>query len=421
MQQKKAAGLKASKLSTDPYKGVRDFYPEDMAMQEYIFGIWKKTAESFGYEQYNASVLEPAELFKAKSGEEIINRQTYTFTDRGDREVTLRPEMTPTVARMVAARKRELSFPLRWYSVANIFRYEQPQRGRVREHWQLNADIFGSDSVEADVETISLAYKVMKNFGAKDGDFEIRLNSRLFLDMVLEKELELSTLEEKNPVLKILDASKKNPEWKAELEKMIGSDKAEKLFAAFKKEEAEKNVTGAVWNRLSDLGIKNIVWDGHVVRGADYYTGVIFEIFDTDPVNRRSLFGGGRYDDLTSLFAPSDSVGKIPAVGFGMGDVTIRDFLETHKLLPSFKSTTDIHICTLEERFIPEAEALAAKLRAKGTAVSVNLTAKKIGDQIGWADKHHIPKVIVIGDEEVKTGKYKVKTLATGEETEMES
>ena len=415
MKQNAAKEAKAAKLSTEPYKGVRDFYPEDMAVQEYIFGIWKKTAESFGYEQYNASVLEPAELFKVKSGEEIVNRQTYTFTDRGDREVTLRPEMTPTVARMVAARRRELSLPLRWYSIPNLFRYEQPQRGRVREHWQFNIDLFGVNTVEADAEVINLAYRTMKAFGAKDEDFEIRLNSRLFLDIVLENDLGLKSQEEKNPILKILDASRKNPEWKAELEKKIGVDNAEKLFAAFKKEEAEKNICGAVWNRLSELGVKNIVWDGHVVRGADYYTGVIFEIFDTNPENRRSLFGGGRYDDLASLFGGD----KIPAVGFGMGDVTVRDFLETHKLLPTFKSSTEIHICTLDEKFIPNAEELAAKLRAKGMNVSVNLTSRKIGDQIGWADKHHVPKIIVVGEEEVKTGKYKVKTLATGEEVEL--
>ncbi len=177
---------KTKKLSTEPYKGVRDFYPADMAVQSYIFDIWKKTAESFGYEEYGASVLEPANFYKAKSGEEIVNEQTYTFIDRGEREVTLRPEMTPTLARMVAAKKRELVFPLRWYSIPNLFRYEQPQRGRVREHWQLNVDLFGVNGIEADVEVISLAYKIMKNFGAKDEDFEIRVNSRNLLRKIFE-------------------------------------------------------------------------------------------------------------------------------------------------------------------------------------------------------------------------------------------
>ena len=148
----------AKKLNTEPYKGVRDFYPEDMFVQNYIFKVMRERAESFGYLEYEASVLEPAELYRAKSGEEIVNDQTYTFKDRGDREVTLRPEMTPTVARMVSAKKRELSFPLRWYSIPNLFRYEQPQRGRVREHWQLNADIFGVKTIQAEVEKIGRAH-----------------------------------------------------------------------------------------------------------------------------------------------------------------------------------------------------------------------------------------------------------------------
>ena len=147
------------KLSLEPYKGTRDFYPKEQFIQNYIFGVWRKVAQSFGYLEYNASLLEEAALYKAKSGEEIINQQTYTFTDRGDREVTIRPEMTPTVARMVAQKRRELSFPLRWFSIPNLFRYERPQRGRLREHWQLNVDLFGVETVEADIEMIKVQLK----------------------------------------------------------------------------------------------------------------------------------------------------------------------------------------------------------------------------------------------------------------------
>src|ERR1700729_362662 len=169
-------------LGTDPYKGVRDFYPEDMAVQSYIFDTWRKVVERYGFVEYNASILEPAELYKAKSGEEIVNEQTYTFTDRGEREVTLHPEMTPTVARMVAAKARELTFPLRWYSIPNLFRYEKPQRGRLREHWQLNVDMFGVDSADAAVEIINLAYDIIKAFGAGNESFEIRINNRRLIN-----------------------------------------------------------------------------------------------------------------------------------------------------------------------------------------------------------------------------------------------
>jgi Histidyl-tRNA synthetase len=168
------------KLSTQPYKGVRDFYPEDMAVQQYLFDIWVRTAESFGFQRYDASVLEPAELYQAKGAvnEELVSEQTYTFTDRGEREVTLRPEMTPTVARMIAARAKELAWPVRWYSIPNLFRYERMQRGRLREHWQLNCDIFGVRDTATDVEIIALAYEILMNFGATDKMFTIHINDR---------------------------------------------------------------------------------------------------------------------------------------------------------------------------------------------------------------------------------------------------
>jgi len=251
-----------SKLGTDPYKGVRDFYPEDMAIENYIFNTWRKVAEKFGYEEYSASILEPTEIYTEKSGAEIVNEQTFTFTDRGDRSVTLRPEMTPSLARMVAARRRNLKFPLRWYSIPNLFRYERPQRGRKREHWQLNCDLLGTAGIEADKEMISLAYAVMKEFGAKDSDFEIRINNS-----------DIETFKEIAP---------------------------------------------------------NLVSDPTLARGQAYYTGTVFEIFDTNKENSRSIAGGGRYDNLLEIF----EVEPIPAVGFGMGDITLRDFLETHKLGP---------------------------------------------------------------------------------------
>ena len=251
-----------AKLGTEPYKGVRDFYPEDMAVQNYIFNTWRKVAESFGYVEDSASPLEPTEIYTEKSGVEIVNEQTFTFTDRGDRSVTLRPEMTPTLARMVAARRRSLKFPLRWFSIPNLFRYERPQRGRRREHWQLNCDLLGIAGIEGDKEMISLVYAIMKEFGAKDSDFEIRINN------------------------------------------------------------ADTDI-------FKEIG-PNFVFDPSLARGQAYYTGMVFEIFDTDSENNRALAGGGRYDNLLELF----EVNLIPAIGFGMGDITLRDFLETHKLGP---------------------------------------------------------------------------------------
>ncbi len=259
-----------SKLSTDPYKGVQDFYPEDMAVERYIFSVWSKVAEEFGYQEYSASPLELTELYTEKSGEEIVKEQTFSFTDRGGRSVTLRPEMTPTLARMVAAKRRELGFPLRWYSIPNLFRYERPQRGRRREHYQFNADILGVTDTSADVEVVNIAYSILKKFGAKDEDFEVRLNH------------------------------------------------AQGRLDEVDKFQAE----------LKNKGIANTKIDESLARGQTYYTGLVFEIFDTNQENGRSIFGGGRYDNLLELF----DVEPVPAVGIACGDIVIRDFLETHGL-----------------------------------------------------------------------------------------
>jgi histidyl-tRNA synthetase len=348
---------KKTKLSTEPYKGVRDFYPADMAIQNYIFNIWRKTAESFGYEEYEASVLEPTELYKAKSGEEIINEQTYSFKDRGDREVTLRPEMTPTLARMIAAKRKELKFPVRWYSMPNLFRYEKPQRGRLREFFQFNADIFGVAGIEADMEMILLADAIMKNFGLKKDQFEIRINVGA-------------------------NASKKD---------------AETLMAELKK-----------------FGITNTAFEEGIVRGMEYYTGIVFEIYDTNKENSRALFGGGRYDNLLDIFGAE----KVPAVGFGMGDVGIKNVLETYNLLPVVSSPAKLYICVMTQKELEYAQKLAQKARDAGINTIVDYSFKKVGDQIQYADKNKIPYIAVIGGNEMKTGKFKIKELSSGKESE---
>ncbi len=347
---------KKQSISTEPYKGVRDFYPEDMAIENYIFSVWKKTAESFGYSEYAASVLEPTELYKAKSGSELVNEQTYTFTDRGEREVTLRPEMTPTAARMIAAKRKELKFPIRWYSIPNLFRYEKPQRGRLREFFQFNADIFGVDSMEADMEIVMLAYGIMKNFGLKDYQFEIRLN--------------------------------------------VGANAAQK--------DAE-----LLMKKLKEIGIENTRFDAEIARGMDYYTGIVFEIYDTGIANPRAIFGGGRYDNLLDIFGEE----KVPATGIGMGDVGIRNMLETYNLLPALPSTTKLYLCPMSENEIAYAQQLAEKIRAAGVNVAVDYSGKKVGDQIKYADKNKIPYIAVIGADEVKNSSFKLKNLAAGTET----
>jgi histidyl-tRNA synthetase len=410
-----------SKLSTENYKGVRDFYPEENFIQNYIFSVWRKVVESYGYVEYNASVLEPAELYKAKSGEEIVNDQTYTFTDRGEREVTLRPEMTPTIARMVAQKEKVLSFPLRWYSIPNLFRYEKPQKGRLREHWQLNVDLVGIDSILADAEIISVAYNIMKTFGAKDENFVIKINSRKIINL-LYKKFELTT-ENSNKVSKILDKKDKISkaafddsikeifgENSKEFEKLIESN--EKLLESLGEESSERKELVGLIEELEKSGIKNIAFDPTLMRGFDYYTGAVFEVFDLNPDNNRSVFGGGRYDDLMDIFGTR----KIPAVGFGAGDVTMRDFLETYNLLPLYRSTVDVYIATISKEYIAPANALAQKLREEGLNVALDLTNKKVGEQIKAADKQGAAFVVTIGEDEVKSEIYPLKNMKSGEE-----
>lgn len=399
--------LENEKLSTDSYKGVRDFYPEDQSFMNYVTSTMREVVEKFGYAEYHASILEPSELYKAKGSDnaEIVNEQTYSFTDRGGREVTLRPEMTPTVARMVAARRRELGFPLRLFSIPNVFRYERPQRGRLREHWQLNVDLFGSTSIEADTEVIAVAHALMKAFGASDDDFTIKIGSRNFLN-ALTAELKLSN-ENAKALIQLLDRRKKLGPGEFESQLADLGVAAEMLKSDKVPSDVEE-----VLSRLNERGIENAEFDPSIVRGFDYYSGIVFEVFDTNEGNNRALFGGGRYDNLTALFGGE----PVPGVGFGMGDVTIKDFLEVRGRLPEYAPKTVLYIAVASPNEVAHAQALAADLRAQNVAVAVDFGEKKLGDQIKAATKHHIPYLLVVGEEEVASGSYTVRHLDSGEE-----
>ena len=391
-------------LSPDSYKGVRDFYPKDWARLSAIFGTLRKTLALWGYEEYNASPLERAELYEAKTSEEIVNEQTYTFIDRGNRKVTLRPEMTPTLARMVANKRRELALPLRWFSIPNVFRYERPQKGRLREHYQLNVDLIGIASEEADIEILRIASELLKAFGAKESDFVIRVNSRALLTKAC-KTAGLNA-EATRAYLRLLDKkSKMTPEAFGVAQSSITVKDPLTLV--------ESKEIKALVATFTELGVTNAVFDPTLTRGFDYYTGVVFEIFDTNPANPRSIFGGGRFDKLVSLFGGD----AIPAVGFGMGDVTLADFLETHGLMPKDDGgAPQLYLGTPSPSDIPAAQAFADTLHKEGGRVFVNLTDKSLGDQIKDAVKRDIPLFIAYGKDEVANQTVRMKILATGEE-----
>ncbi len=422
--------IMAEKLSTEPYKGVRDFYPEDMAIQQHIFDVWSKTAESFGFQRYDASVLEPSELYKSKGAEneELVNEQTYTFLDRGNREVTLRPEMTPTVARMIASRHKELSFPARWYSIPNLFRYERAQRGRVREHWQLNCDMFGSNDISSDVEMISLAHSILINFGANPEMFTIKVNHKRLAAEVIDYNVKKAgysiTEDQINKVIRLTDKIEKiaPKDFERMMTEIVGEgvsssvmeiyseDREGFLDSVHKTDSLERLLE--IMRSLREMGIK-IEYDPTLVRGFDYYTGLIFEIFDNNPNNNRSMLGGGRYDNLTSLFGDE----AIGGIGFGMGDVTMRDFLETHDLLPRLSNSASVVVIPTEASLNLEAEKVARSLRKIDLSVMVDISTRKLGKKIASADSSGAGYVLIVGEDEVTRNEFVLKNLADGTET----
>jgi histidyl-tRNA synthetase len=414
-------------ISTTPYKGTRDFYPEDFRVRQYIFDTWVKTCLQFGYEQYDASIVESLELYQAKTSEEIVSEQTYAFEDRGGRAVTLRPEMTPTVSRMIAARRQELAYPVRWFSIPNVWRYERPQRGRLREHWQLNVDVFGIDNSSADYEVIALVDAIMQSFGAKRDMYTIRLNSRKLINYIMADYLQLDEAEA-TTIIRLIDRKDKieyaefsalvsasiSPSQREEhatdekLLELLSITSLDQLPSDIAQHQSVQTLRDLV-KLLSSQGITNVQFDLSLMRGFMYYTDVVFEMVDTNPVNNRSMFGGGRYDGLVGQFG----VEPLPTVGFGMGDVTIRDFLETHKLLP--KLTTSVQATViLVDATLADAMPLVNRMRQEGAKISVDSTDRKLEKKLKSVAKNAVPYAILLGKEELESNQITLKDMRRG-------
>ncbi len=418
-------------LPTQPYKGARDFYPQDKRLQKYMFAKLRQVAESFGYQEYDAPIIEPLELYLSKTSEEIVAEQTYNFVDRGGRNVTLRPEMTPSVSRMVAAKRQELSYPLRWYSIPNLWRYERPQHGRLREHRQLNIDIFGVPGIEADHEVILVADAIMQAFGAKRDMYEIRISSRSLMNWLLLEYLRLDYTQAV-AIMRVIDRRSKLSE--KEFMDLVGAllspvqrenDVLQRLTAIIKVKKLtelplvthQHPAVTELMNLLKLLeenGVHNAVFDPTIMRGFDYYTNIVFEVFDTSPENNRAMFGGGRYDGLVGEFG----VEPLPTVGFGMGDVTLQNFLEGHKLLPNLPSEVDAAVILIGDVY-KAAQKTLAMLRKEGLKIAVDSTGRKLDAQIRSAAKAGYPYAIFIGLQELQSQRFKLKDLASGQEKEL--
>ncbi len=415
-------------LQTQPYKGARDFYPEDFRVRDFMFNKIRTVVKKYGYEEYDAPLLEPLDLYMAKTGEEIVNEQTYSFVDRGGRQVAIRPEMTPTVSRMVASKRQELAYPLRWFSIPNLWRYERPQRGRLREHWQLNVDLFGDENINAEHELILLGSDLLKSFGAKSPMFEIRVNNREFINHLFESYFGLNPTQS-HTLSKLIDRMDKieRAVFEADVDALCTPSQKEaglsdrilqilsiKTIAELPEElrahDSIFKITTLI-NWLRSSGVDNVRFDITLMRGFDYYTGVVFEFFDLDPENNRAMFGGGRYDGLVGLFG----VEPVPVVGFGMGDVTLQNFLTSHNLLPKINSEIDLIIITVGDVY-ERSQPLLKDLRRMGLNIFVDATDRKIANKIKNADKHGVKFVMFVGENELNEGQYPVKNLETGHE-----
>lgn len=416
-------------LSSQAYKGTRDYYPEQKRVQNYIFETWKTVVERFGYEEYGAPILENLETYAAKSGQELVNEQTYTFTDRGGRTVAIRPEMTPTISRMVAARRQELAYPARLFSIANFMRYERPQRGREREFWQLNVDIFGVDVVAADVEIITIADAILKEFGAAPTDYTIRVNNRKFIHFMMADYLGLDAVAAQQ-MIKLFDRRNKITEQDFDeqallilgeeqadavdkIKQVINSTSLDALPEPLQQSAALDEIR-QVLAGLVAAGITSAVFDATLMRGLDYYTGTVFEAFDTHPDNNRSLFGGGRYDGLVGLFGAE----SISAVGMAPGNTMIENFLEMHGLLPANVSKTNVYVAVINDA-LTIASNVARELRKHGINAEVDITGRKLDKQIKTAVKKHIPYLLFVGPQDSKAQAYSFKTVTSEVEDKL--
>ncbi|MEY2480427.1 MAG: histidyl-tRNA synthetase [Verrucomicrobiota bacterium] len=391
--------------------GFRDFLPADCATRNYIFATWREVARRYGFAEWDGPVLEPTELYKKKSGNEIVG-QLFNFIDKGEREVSLRPELTPTLARVVATHDREFRKPLKWFSVGQFFRYEKQQRGRLREHFQLNCDIIGESDFSADVELIALCIDILRGFGLTEKDFVVRISDREFwTDFLKQQNLPSERWEE---VLQTIDKSEREPRDKtAEKLGQLADPVMSILEKGGRSDKLDRLVNGLGARDLA----KYVDIDVRIVRGLAYYTGTVFEVFDRAG-ELRAIAGGGRYDNLIAQL--SDGAVTMPALGFAMGDVVLRGLIESLtstalKMGESIRGEQKIQIYVVIAKEERRGDALAQiqALRERGYHVDYPLVAAKVGKQFQTAEDLGATMALLYGDE---WPNVKLKTLATREE-----
>ncbi|MBN2046763.1 MAG: histidine--tRNA ligase, partial [Anaerolineaceae bacterium] len=399
-------------------KGTRDFYPEDMSLHSWLYGILKNLSEQYGYEEYDGPFLEKLELYAAKSGEELVKEQSFCFEDRGGDFITLRPELTPTLARMVAQKQNQLTFPLRWYSFGPFWRYERPQRGRTREFYQWNIDMIGVNSPDADAELVAICAAFFEQVGLSSDLVKIKVNNRRLMDEQLGK---MEVAADLHPaVFKLIDRRPKlkTDAWE-ELAFEMGLNAAQ--LTSLKKLLDDQNLwkqsdeLKRLFEMLNAMGYSEYVeYDPSIIRGLDYYTGTVFEAVEVN--GGRAILGGGHYDNLVG-----DVGGQpLPGVGFAMGDVMIKIVLGDYHLLPALGSYQDTVIVTVfDDEHFPVSFKLAANLRREGFKVMVYPTADKLIKQFKYADRNGVRIALVLGPDELAQNQVTIKDLESREQEQV--
>ncbi|MBN1138775.1 MAG: histidine--tRNA ligase [Anaerolineae bacterium] len=405
-----------TKTTIQAVKGTRDFYPEAMAFRNWLYGQVRSISEQFGYQEWEAPILERLELYAAKSGEELVREQAFVLKDRGGDELALRPELTPSLARLIAQRQGSLNLPVRWFSYGPFWRYERPQRGRTREFFQWNADLVGSDSPSADGELVSIAAMFLRNVGLSAGEVAIHINSRQLMDQKLaeigvgpDRRLDMFHLIDRRDKMQPADWEA----WAADLG--LSPDQLASLSALLDSTELwrESDELRQVFAVVQAFGVADyLLYDAAVVRGLDYYTGPVFEAYDRAR-RFRAILGGGRYDNLVADVGGD----RIAAVGFAMGDAVVEVLLDHFGKRPSLPASPSRVLVTLfsQELYAPTL-ALAGRLRRAGVNAEQFLEPEKLGKQIRYADRKGIPFALILGPDELAAGQIVLKTLATGEQ-----
>ena len=405
----------ASKIKT--VKGTREFYPEQMFLRNFIFDKVRAASQTFGYQEWDGPFIETIDLYAAKSGEELVKKQSFTFEDRGGESVTLRPELTPSLARMIAAKQGGLVFPIRWWSFGPFWRYEQPQKGRSREFFQWNIDMLGVNSPEADAELIAVGATFLRSVGLGPDRALIYVNNRRLMDsefdalgIALEKRLDVSNLVDRRTKMEPAKWDAYGLEMGLTQAQLDGLKDILGNFDLWKKSDELTRLFAA----LNALGVSEYVkFDPNIMRGLLYYTGTVFEAFDTSGSLKRAIFGGGRYDNLLA-----DVGGQpISGVGFAMGDVVIGIILEEAGLVPEFEpSPAQVLVTVFDESLWLESYKLGNELRSAGLKVMVYPEPAKLPKQFKFADKMKMKVVVTVGPDEAKNGLAAVKSLLTGEQ-----